>query len=124
MQAQILQRARKGAIRGIITGGNEAIRGRDRDQQSGVSKSDRNEINSPSGQAKLLQLAPSFASHKLALQSAKGIAAAAFDVGLVVLGISDPGKHLIREDIPAQGGNFSLNFGNYAKRKKHCAAFN
>lgn len=99
------------------------IRGRDRGQQSRISKDGTHEINSPSGQAKLLQLAPSFASHKLALQSTKGISAAAFDVGLVVLGISDPGKHLVREDIPAQGCNFSLDFGNYAKRKKHCAVF-
>lgn len=95
MQAQVLQRARKGAIRGIITGGDEAIRGRDRGQQSEVSKDGIHEINSPSGQAKLLQLAPSFASHKLALQSTKGISAAAFDVGLVALGIRDPAKHLI-----------------------------
>lgn len=81
------------------------------------------EINSPSGQAKLLQLAPSFSSHKLTLQPTKSISAAAFDVGLVVLSISDPGKHLVRENIPAQGCNLSLDFGDYAKWKKYCAAF-
>ncbi len=71
----------------------------------------------PSGNAHLLQFAPSFACDELAGGMAKGRAARALEVGQVAVRICDPSKDLVGQDILAQRGDFILRLRNHTFRQ-------
>lgn len=70
-------------------------------------------------QAKVLKATPSLACDQITLPLAKHIASRAFEIRLVQLGVGDPGKDLVGEDLVSQGCYFSLDLTHDVLREEY-----
>lgn len=74
--------------------------------------------HAPLGYGKVLELAPPLGADEFADALAKDMAATASDVRLVPLGVGDPGKDAVIEDLAPQGGYIGLGRGPNMDRQE------
>lgn len=72
--------------------------------------------------AERLQAAPALTDDELGPRSAEDVPAVARQVGRVLLGVGDPGKDLVGQDVFAELGDFVSYATNYMIWEEDCAS--